>query len=340
MFLGINKWHTYLFKMMKLIKCIAVFILLVGLGYYLGNHNVTKLDSSSDKKEAVTESTIIPPNQMDSYFRIDGPKGQIGISISKDVVYVNPFGEQDIYKPSELLMADYPYLFKQGVANASFVTAEPFKSRDGRYLIEISNNQFDHGGYSPTYRVYFDPLKAEPTYLTGNKTEVNIYTQVGVPYVYGPMSGECWTDSIAAPTKQGAWRCKSGDKIYDPCFETIEGRVVCGANPDNPNVGFELTLTKPLPKPLVVKTNDDNSIWRVLLTNAVFCYKETGTTTMIDGVVYSFMCGRDELRWLKGNSDEVFDKNGGEWTVGMVQLKPGSEEIEKSEVVGVAKVWK
>jgi hypothetical protein len=40
------------------------------------------------------------------------------------------------------------------------------------------------------------------------------------------LHGNCWTGSIAAP-RRDAFRCMTGNQIYDPCFEQNAARAAC-----------------------------------------------------------------------------------------------------------------
>jgi hypothetical protein len=64
--------------------------------------------------------------------------------------------------------------------------------------------------------------------------------------VAGRIRGYCWTSSIIS-TSNAAWRCMSGNNIYDPCFaQTHSTRVVyCLSGPGSKKL-IAMTLTKPL----------------------------------------------------------------------------------------------
>lgn len=58
-------------------------------------------------------------------------------------------------------------------------------------------------------------------------------------------SGNCWTGSIASE-RSDAYRCMTGNNIYDPCFLDGSQSVFCPTDVP-PRLGVVLTLTAPLP---------------------------------------------------------------------------------------------
>lgn len=62
-------------------------------------------------------------------------------------------------------------------------------------------------------------------------------------------AGSCFTNSVIVPLDT-AWRCTVENEIFDPCLIADDGEtLVCGANPILGELGFQLTLTEPLPEP-------------------------------------------------------------------------------------------
>ena len=90
-------------------------------------------------------------------------------------------------------------------------------------------------------------------------------------------SGSCWANSIAAPFRQDAWRCMTGNPIYDPCFETKQkGLVFCPTGPLK-SEAILISLTKVLPKASVPQNLADNWAWFVKLKDGTYCSPFTGT---------------------------------------------------------------
>ena len=61
----------------------------------------------------------------------------------------------------------------------------------------------------------------------GTATTANVYepfSVTGSPQVRVTQTvrGHCWTGSLASP-RRDAWRCLSGNFIYDPCFQLDSG---------------------------------------------------------------------------------------------------------------------
>ncbi|MDP9092484.1 MAG: hypothetical protein M3O32_19495, partial [Actinomycetota bacterium] len=103
------------------------------------------------------------------------------------------------------------------------------------------------------------------------------------------ISGSCWTGSIAVPLP-GAYRCLSGNQIYDPCFapinEVATGSVACVADPWSP--AHILTLTAPLPAQSATSARNP---WALELANGARCVAVTGTVASVAGVALNYLCG-------------------------------------------------
>jgi hypothetical protein len=77
------------------------------------------------------------------------------------------------------------------------------------------------------------------------------FSASGASKLSGPTnSGHCWTSSETTG-RYDAWRCISGNYIYDPCFASslAKGFVLCPLAPWR-NSGVKLRLTRPLPTAL------------------------------------------------------------------------------------------
>jgi hypothetical protein len=64
--------------------------------------------------------------------------------------------------------------------------------------------------------------------------------------VSGHISGYCWTSSLNSMSS-AAWRCMSGNNIYDPCYAPNKSThvVYCMTSPGSKKL-VAMTLTKPL----------------------------------------------------------------------------------------------
>jgi hypothetical protein len=87
--------------------------------------------------------------------------------------------------------------------------------------------------------------------------------------------GSCWTTSIADPDENNAWRCMSGDSIYDPCFtpELIPDtrEVACVDTPWS--AVLMLKLSAPVPYKTMGGNNppDNPHPWYLVLSNGARC---------------------------------------------------------------------
>ena len=87
------------------------------------------------------------------------------------------------------------------------------------------------------------------------------------------LSGHCWTSSIAS-RRADAFRCMTGNEIYDPCFEINAKSVAC---PDEAalNTGVVMNLTKPLPP--AQSPPPSPQAWAMVLQSGAHCSRATGT---------------------------------------------------------------
>jgi len=87
------------------------------------------------------------------------------------------------------------------------------------------------------------------------------------------VSGHCWTSSIASP-RADAFRCMTGNEIYDPCFKLDVTAVAC---PDVAalNTGVVINLTQALPPAQSPAASPQ--AWAMVLQNGAHCSRATGT---------------------------------------------------------------
>ena len=154
------------------------------------------------------------------------------------------------------------------------------------------------------------------------------------------IRGECWTTSLASDSLNPKnWRCSSDNYIYDPCFEYNDQEVICVADPERKE-GVLLELTKPLPK---IEHPRLNNPWIVVLETGDKCFKITGAAPSMGDEMSYYVCENEGL-WILGE----LDTSGPQWKAKVAYLKNpeqwldkrGKEDILKTEIVNVVKVWK
>jgi hypothetical protein len=101
--------------------------------------------------------------------------------------------------------------------------------------------------------------------------------------------GSCWTTSVADPVA-GAFRCLSGNRIYDPCFAPPHAaapmEVACVPAPWARAEVLRVTGALPKARPL-----DGGRPWALRLANGARCVAATGTVPHAAGVDLGFQCG-------------------------------------------------
>lgn len=235
--------------------------------------------------------------------------------------------------------ADYPELFKQGVANSSFISVV---SSEDKSEIIISNNQPDHGSYSIVYKLIFNPVTKKIIQVPSTKTEIIEYKQTYIPK--NSKKGKCWNPSIAS-SGSNAWRCMTDEFIHDPCFETDSGQVVCGIDSEKEDA-FELKLTEPLPKQRNDNTREP-SYWKIELENGLNCYVFTGTAGNLNNEYVYHYCPPNGyllsgMKIGEDGEDNTLNKKGEYWKVRMVVDldDKGYSQTLPVEEVNVIRVWK
>jgi hypothetical protein len=111
------------------------------------------------------------------------------------------------------------------------------------------------------------------------------------------VHGYCYIGSLAA-ARDDAWRCISGDYLYDPCFSShkAKGIVLCLGAPWQRS-GVEIKLTKPLPKPYAGNPSTSGLPWGIETAAGLKCVMATGGTTAIRGVRANYGCTSNEWLW-------------------------------------------
>jgi len=140
-------------------------------------------------------------------------------------------------------------------------------------------------GPTRTRVVIYTPFTTDGVLATGIKVTQTI-------------SGSCWTGAAGA-RRSDAWRCMSGNSIYDPCFSGPLTWVAC---PSGKGV-IRMNLTKPLPRgyadpPLNTNRSDPSE---VTLAHGVTCSFAQGATGAVAGLRLNYYCANKA--WLLGSPD-------------------------------------
>jgi hypothetical protein len=149
----------------------------------------------------------------------------------------------------------------------------------------------------------------------GSPTKTFIYrafTASGKPAIHVTMTvrGFCWEGSLAT-ARNDAWRCLSGDYLFDPCFSSskAKGIVLCVPVPWTRS-GVKIKLTRPLPKPYAGKPSTKGLPWGIKTTSGLSCVLATGGTAAIRNVRANYGCDNSE-EWLWGSPSRKSEP----WTI-------------------------
>jgi hypothetical protein len=178
--------------------------------------------------------------------------------------------------------------------------------------------------FTPTYTPRFTPNPPSES------TQVIVFHPEGVPTQ--ERTGSCWSTSDVL-NRVDAWRCTSGDIIYDPCF-SIPGNsqaVICVTSPLSDSTGFKLNLTESLPAPglwpFPVK-----SAWAFELADGTNCSFLGGATAAFEGKRVNYSCS--DGWYILGELQE-----GQVWTARKVRVSSDFSSIEESVQVFIRIVW-
>jgi hypothetical protein len=145
-------------------------------------------------------------------------------------------------------------------------------------------------------------------------------------------SGDCPSGSEAT-TRRDAWRCFSGNFVYDPCFSSTHDRgvVVC---PEAPWLkrGVEIHLTKPLARAQGNHAAPSQSLqpWALELSDGLRCLFADGATNVVEGQRLNYFCGRASKEGLWG----LPDRTSTPWTILIAPFQAMS--LSQREAIGHA----
>ena len=138
--------------------------------------------------------------------------------------------------------------------------------------------------------------------LAGTTTQTHIYQAFsgsGRPTVRitSILRGSCWSSSLAAG-RDDAWRCMSGNYIFDPCFSSpkAQGVVLCVVSPWSRS-GVEIVLTKRLPNPYAGRPSTTGLPWAIQTSAGLRCGFVTGGTAALRGGRANYGCNSNEWLW-------------------------------------------
>lgn len=170
---------------------------------------------------------------------------------------------------------------------------------------------------------------------TSSRTETHIYRAFkasGAPAirVTKTVRGPCFSGSDATD-RDDAWRCASGNFLYDPCFSSdkAKGIVLCPAAAWARS-GIEIKLTKPLPQKYRDKHKPSTSMmpWTIETKLGSKCAIDTGATWVFHDLRANYGCRSDE--WLYGSPDRKHEP----WTI-----HAGPAHPKKLHTVAIKVAW-
>ena len=147
----------------------------------------------------------------------------------------------------------------------------------------------DNGGWALTYSSQRTQTHIFDAFTAAGKAAI---------HVTRTARGSCFTGALAV-NRNDAWRCISGNTLYDPCFSSkkAKGVVLCPSAPWK-TYAVKLKLTKRLPKPDPGKPSTSGLPWAIKTTSGMQCVMDTGATKAIGKVRANYGCvGSQNFLW-------------------------------------------
>jgi hypothetical protein len=107
------------------------------------------------------------------------------------------------------------------------------------------------------------------------------------------VTGRCFAASVADSGRSDAWRCMSGNRIYDPCFEGFEQGTTVVACLESPRASAAVVLTPTGGVPRQVANKGlplASPPWSLSLGNGASCGLLPGATFGFAGMRISYGC--------------------------------------------------
>ena len=159
-------------KILSVVASIFVLAITVSTSYYFAIFLPNKQKVSGGQEidltlDSVLLSTtpastdILVPEQvfLGVHVVLETPEEPLDILFREREIHFEFFEDwQDVYESFTIKQEDYPGLFKQGIAEYSWLRAELVN--EGAW-VKLSNNQPSHGAYDETYYLVVDPKKGE-----------------------------------------------------------------------------------------------------------------------------------------------------------------------------------
>jgi len=180
-------------------------------------------------------------------------------------------------------------------------------------------------------------LAAGPALASAKRTRAVVYeafASSGKPAhrVQRTLRGSCYVGAQSV-NRDDAWRCTSGNELFDPCFSSAQakGVVLCPSTPLSGSV-TEIKLTKGLPTAMADKGKPSTSgvPWALETTTGLKCVIDTGATNAIGRTRANYGCTKG-TDWLWGDPARKTEP----WTISIAPLN--ARRLKQR--VGIAEAW-
>ena len=186
-----------------------------------------------------------------------------------------------------------------------------------------------NGPFGLQQRLNSQRFKWEKT--SARVTSTNVINFVPPTTVSRQVSGSCFSSSLAA-TRSDAFRCMSGNAIFDPCFTVPNNTsaVICVQNPLDSSTFVQMNLTQPLPAPEPVPA--ERHAWFLQMADQTVCNFATGATGPVNGQRINYFCSD---QWVIAG----LPTTGQIWTAQQFLLAPNSLTPVDSATAQIATAW-
>jgi hypothetical protein len=181
------------------------------------------------------------------------------------------------------------------------------------------------------------PAAAQTATSPQTATSVTVYQAFGahgsIELHTRTRAGDCPSGSEMTP-RRDAWRCFSGNLIYDPCFSSAYdlGSVVCPGAPWL-NTAVKIRLSKPLAHKFANHAipSPDLQPWALELYDGRRCVFASGASNLVEGQRLNYFCGANSQEGLWGLPSRASQP----WTI----LTASSQAASLSARASILHAW-
>ena len=143
------------------------------------------------------------------------------------------------------------------------------------------------------------PVVRSDAEMVGGPTQVRLFAPFAplevskAVHVTARQNGQCFAASVASQGRSDAWRCSSGNRILDPCYEGLEHGKTVVVCPDSPWSTDAIVLALATAPSRDQRNKGDlltSPPWALELAGGTRCQFLTGATAVVAGMRVNYGC--------------------------------------------------